>query len=195
MLSPRMTVHVKRGLYHEFIREVQSDNSCMPDVIVGLNVGFEAYASWKETLQLINVSVCFLPTTNARWWTCPLSSLTPVNTPACGISWSWRRLDWRSLFRPIWAPISRWIRSGVPYESPPRAPDGPGSSMPSPSYPGYQLEHSMRRPKSHPNCREWGCDMCVYVYLVTYFYTLTVNKLFYPCQSRLFFSILDRWVG
>ncbi|KAF5398141.1 hypothetical protein PHET_08686, partial [Paragonimus heterotremus] len=55
-LSDRLSAIVWAGTYHDFWGTQSSHGIDLPDVIVGLNSGLSAYASWTPTLKLIHVS-------------------------------------------------------------------------------------------------------------------------------------------
>ncbi|VDL59433.1 unnamed protein product [Hymenolepis diminuta] len=49
LLTSRISVFVWRGVYHDFMRTHREN----PDIAIGFNVGFIAYPTWKQTLELI----------------------------------------------------------------------------------------------------------------------------------------------
>nr|CDS34827.1 hypothetical protein HmN_000948600 [Hymenolepis microstoma] len=54
LLSSRMSVFVWRGVYHEFMEEFKGcQELTFADIVIGFNVGFIAYPTWKQTLELL----------------------------------------------------------------------------------------------------------------------------------------------
>ncbi|VDN96069.1 unnamed protein product [Rodentolepis nana] len=54
LLSSRMSIFVWRGVYHDFMEEYKVyPELTFADVVIGFNVGFIAYPTWKQTLELL----------------------------------------------------------------------------------------------------------------------------------------------
>lgn len=60
LLSRRMSATVWRGTYHQFVEEAELSGAFSPpDLVIGFNVGFVAYPTWKKTLEILKVSRLF----------------------------------------------------------------------------------------------------------------------------------------
>ncbi|KAH9281568.1 Zinc finger MYND domain-containing protein 15 [Echinococcus granulosus] len=56
LLSRRMSATVWRGTYHQFVEEAELSGAFSPpDLVIGFNVGFVAYPTWKKTLEILKV--------------------------------------------------------------------------------------------------------------------------------------------
>ncbi|KAL5965419.1 Zinc finger MYND domain-containing protein 15 [Taenia solium] len=59
LLSRRMSATIWRGTYDHFVEGAQFSGAySLPDLVIGFNVGFAAYPTWKRTLKMLKVS-CF----------------------------------------------------------------------------------------------------------------------------------------
>ncbi|VDM32877.1 unnamed protein product [Hydatigera taeniaeformis] len=57
LLSRRMLVSTWCATYHQYVKEAQfSGTFCLPDLVIGFNVGFVAYPTWKKTLEMLKVT-------------------------------------------------------------------------------------------------------------------------------------------
>ncbi|KAM7536222.1 hypothetical protein Aperf_G00000082843 [Anoplocephala perfoliata] len=57
LLCSRISVLAWHGVYHDFVEERKSHSSFnLPDIVIGLNVGFVAYSTWKRSLEIIKAS-------------------------------------------------------------------------------------------------------------------------------------------
>ncbi|KAL5106205.1 hypothetical protein TcWFU_004943 [Taenia crassiceps] len=56
LLSHRMSASIWRGTYHQYVDDALLSGAYRsPDLVIGFNVGFVAYPTWKKTLEVLKI--------------------------------------------------------------------------------------------------------------------------------------------